>query len=196
MLPLTDIVAVEPHRADRLGYSGLVLVIKGHEELFFEFGARDKRDALAAALDARIEELLVRAADYVQSPPTTGLREAQALRALEPSGEDTVDEAAVASATQAEDAPPAMFRSTSSTFVTFRPAESLHITCLTIGSRGDVQPYLALCKGLQAQGHRCRIATHGEYRDWIEGHGIEFASVGGDPAELMRICVENGIFNY
>jgi sterol 3beta-glucosyltransferase len=25
-------------------------------------------------------------------------------------------------------------------------------------------------------------------------HGIEFGSVGGDPAELMRICVENGTF--
>ena len=25
-------------------------------------------------------------------------------------------------------------------------------------------------------------------------HGIEFGYVGGDPAELMRICVENGMF--
>ena len=25
-------------------------------------------------------------------------------------------------------------------------------------------------------------------------HGIEFGCVGGDPAELMRICVENGMF--
>jgi hypothetical protein len=25
-------------------------------------------------------------------------------------------------------------------------------------------------------------------------HGIEFGYVGGDPAELMRICVENGAF--
>ena len=25
-------------------------------------------------------------------------------------------------------------------------------------------------------------------------HGIEFGYVGGDPAELMRICVENGTF--
>jgi hypothetical protein len=25
-------------------------------------------------------------------------------------------------------------------------------------------------------------------------HGIEYAYVGGDPAELMRICVENGTF--
>ena len=27
-----------------------------------------------------------------------------------------------------------------------------------------------------------------------EQHGIEFGYVGGDPAELMRICVENGTF--
>ena len=25
-------------------------------------------------------------------------------------------------------------------------------------------------------------------------YGIEFGYVGGDPAELMRICVENGMF--
>ena len=25
-------------------------------------------------------------------------------------------------------------------------------------------------------------------------HGIEFGFVGGDPAELLRICVENGMF--
>ena len=61
-------------------------------------------------------------------------------------------------------------------------------------------------------GHKCRIASHPEYREWVEGYGIEYASVGGDPAELMRsvhvqtkklcerltaclsICVENGMF--
>jgi hypothetical protein len=53
---------------------------------------------------------------------------------------------------------------------------------------------IALCKGLQAEGHTVRIASHGEYKEWIEGHGIEFGYVGGDPAELMRICVENGMF--
>jgi sterol 3beta-glucosyltransferase len=25
-------------------------------------------------------------------------------------------------------------------------------------------------------------------------HGIEFACVGGDPAELMKRCVDNGMF--
>lgn len=66
-----------------------------------------------------------------------------------------------------------------------RPDKPLHITCLTIGSRGDVQPYVALCKELQKDGHRCRIATHPEYEKWIKQHGIEFRSVGGDPGELM-----------
>jgi sterol 3beta-glucosyltransferase len=65
------------------------------------------------------------------------------------------------------------------------PDTSLHFTCLTIGTRGDVQPYIALCKGLMAKGHRCRIATHDEYKEWIEEHNIEFCSVGGDPGELM-----------
>lgn len=94
----------------------------------------------------------------------------------------------------AQETPSVADESASSSFLTFRPEEPLHFTCLTIGSRGDVQPYIALAKGLRAEGHRVRIATHGEFRAWVEGHGIEFAEVGGDPAELMQICVENGTF--
>ncbi|KAJ9050825.1 Sterol 3-beta-glucosyltransferase [Entomophthora muscae] len=71
----------------------------------------------------------------------------------------------------------------------------LHITCLTIGTRGDVQPYIALCKGLIKHGHTCRIATHSEYREWIESHGIEFREVAGDPGELIKLCVDNGMFS-
>ncbi|SPC66961.1 related to UDP-glucose:sterol glucosyltransferase [Ustilago sp. UG-2017b] len=71
-------------------------------------------------------------------------------------------------------------------------APYLHLS--TQWSRGDVQPYIALAKGLQADGHRVRIATHAEFGDWIIGHGIDFSEIGGDPAELMRICVENGTF--
>jgi sterol 3beta-glucosyltransferase len=39
------------------------------------------------------------------------------------------------------------------------------------------------------EGHTCRIASHAEYKDWIEGHGIQFRSIGGDPGELMVILV-------
>ncbi|KAF2159994.1 glycosyltransferase family 1 protein [Zasmidium cellare ATCC 36951] len=48
--------------------------------------------------------------------------------------------------------------------------------------------------GLQANYHELLIATHAEFKPWVEKHGIESAEVAGDPAELMRICVENGMF--
>ncbi|RKP17454.1 hypothetical protein ROZALSC1DRAFT_16365, partial [Rozella allomycis CSF55] len=48
--------------------------------------------------------------------------------------------------------------------------------------------------GFILHGHKCRIVTHLEYKQWIESHGIEFASIGGNPAELISLCVENGMF--
>lgn len=81
---------------------------------------------------------------------------------------------------------PILSRSMSSESIVYKkPERSLHFTCITIGTRGDVQPYIALCKGLMKDGHRCRIATHDEFKDWIEEHDIEFRTVGGDPGELM-----------
>ncbi len=38
---------------------------------------------------------------------------------------------------------------------------------------GDVQPYIALGRGLMKEGHRVTIVTHEEYKEWIEGFGIE-----------------------
>lgn len=94
------------------------------------------------------------------------------------------------------DSAPIDFDDPCASIINFKPNESLRITCLTIGSRGDVQPYIALCKGLLAEGHKPRIATHREFEPWVRAHGIDFAPVEGDPAELMRICVENGMFTY
>ena len=95
---------------------------------------------------------------------------------------------------------PVLSRQQTETIVYKKPEKSLHFTCITIGTRGDVQPYIALCKGLMKEGHRCRIATHDEFKDWIEEHGIEFRTVGGDPGELMvslarRICIMCWLLN-
>ncbi|MFN2214155.1 MAG: glycosyltransferase, partial [Anaerolineales bacterium] len=35
----------------------------------------------------------------------------------------------------------------------------MKITIATVGTRGDVQPYIALGLGLQADGHQVQIAT-------------------------------------
>lgn len=78
----------------------------------------------------------------------------------------------------------------------FTPPSGMTIVCLTIGSRGDVQPYIALCKGLLKQGHKPVIATHAEFEPWIRSHGIDFRLVAGDPGRIMQLCVENDMFTY
>lgn len=186
ILPLSDVIAVSKHRSYRIGYSGLIVVIKGHEELFFELSSSERRDLCMQQLEHQVE--------FVQHELEEGNTPGDTLEHQEHM--DLLDLAASRSSDASSSPrpppetvsgqPPVMFCSTSSDFVTFRPEKSLRFTCLTIGSRGDVQPYIALCKGLMAEGHKCKIASHGEYRNWVEGHGIEFEEVGGDPAELMQ----------
>ena len=69
----------------------------------------------------------------------------------------------------------------------------LNIVIMVIGSRGDIQPFLKIGKLLKEDhGHRVRIATHPAFKDFIEKDiGLEFFSIGGDPAELMAFMVKN-----
>ncbi|KAL2870139.1 putative UDP-glucose,sterol transferase [Aspergillus lucknowensis] len=67
----------------------------------------------------------------------------------------------------------------------------LNIVIQVIGSRGDIQPFLAIGQRLHAHGHRVRVATHLAFRSAVEAQGLEFFSIGGDPAELMAFMVKN-----
>jgi hypothetical protein len=67
----------------------------------------------------------------------------------------------------------------------------LNIVIQIIGSRGDIQPFVALGKELKAHGHRVRLATHLAFRDFVNDSGLEFFDIGGDPAELMAFMVKN-----
>lgn len=67
----------------------------------------------------------------------------------------------------------------------------LNIVIQIVGSRGDVQPFVALGCALQKDGHRVRIATHDVFVDFIHGAGLEFFPIGGDPADLMAYMVKN-----
>lgn len=60
-----------------------------------------------------------------------------------------------------------------------------------MGSRGDVQPFLALGTELQRTGHRVRIATHNIFENFVAEAGLEFYPIGGDPADLMSYMVKN-----
>lgn len=72
------------------------------------------------------------------------------------------------------------------------PSPPLNIVIHVVGSRGDVQPFVALGKVLKRRyGHRVRLATHPTFRSFVEENGLEFFSIGGDPAELMAFMVKN-----
>lgn len=48
----------------------------------------------------------------------------------------------------------------------------------TIGSRGDVQPFIALAQGLTRVGHQVTLMSHPAMRPLVEEHGVAFASMG------------------
>ena len=62
----------------------------------------------------------------------------------------------------------------------------MRLTCIALGSRGDVQPYIALCAELRLAGHQVRLATHGEFAPLIRARDIEFHDVGSDPRTLLE----------
>lgn len=169
VLPFRDILATETSKATRFGHHGLTVIIKGHEEVFFEFGAEDRRGAFVRLLERQLDDVRRRLVAGDLPAPTQGKRDALILEEFEakPTTNGTI-EPRPAPENLTDALPAVMFTSASSTFLTFKPKEPLHFTFLTIGSRGDVQPYIALAKGLLAEGHRCRIATHGEFKEWIE----------------------------
>ncbi len=50
----------------------------------------------------------------------------------------------------------------------------MRIAIIALGSRGDVQPYIALGQGLQAAGHVVRLVTHENFDTLVMAHGLEF----------------------
>ncbi len=54
----------------------------------------------------------------------------------------------------------------------------------SIGSRGDVQPILALALELQALGHQARLCVAPNFKEWIESHGVECTRIGPDLKKL------------
>jgi len=67
-----------------------------------------------------------------------------------------------------------------------RASVIMRITITATGSRGDVQPYIALAVGLRQAGHAVCVATHDEFRPLLDGRGIEYAPVRGNPRDLLN----------
>jgi hypothetical protein len=72
------------------------------------------------------------------------------------------------------------------------PPPRLNVVIQVVGSRGDVQPFVALGRVLKnTYGHRVRLATHLTFKTFVQENGLEFFSIGGDPSQLMAFMVKN-----
>lgn len=72
-----------------------------------------------------------------------------------------------------------------------RAIPKLNIAVLVVGTRGDVQPFLAISKRLQEFGHHVRLATHANFRSFVESAGVDFYPLGGDPRVLAGYMARN-----
>jgi len=73
----------------------------------------------------------------------------------------------------------------------------MQITIIGAGSRGDVQPYVALGKGLKEAGHTVRVLASQDFQKLITAHGLEFFDMGGSMESVtqsMQGLLEQGNF--
>src|SRR5512135_729625 len=56
----------------------------------------------------------------------------------------------------------------------------MHVLLSSIGSRGDVQPIVALALELRALGHPARLCVAPNFIEWIESYGLESVPIGPD----------------
>ena len=66
----------------------------------------------------------------------------------------------------------------------------MKITILTYGSQGDVEPFVALAKGLLHAGHSVRLAAPKFFDSLVDCHKIDFVGLPGEPQRLVQDLVE------
>lgn len=61
----------------------------------------------------------------------------------------------------------------------------MKITINTFGTRGDIQPYIALSLGLRQAGHSVRILTHQIFEPFVKEYDLDFYPLDLDPREVL-----------
>ena len=56
----------------------------------------------------------------------------------------------------------------------------------TMGTRGDIQPFVALGQGLQAAGHQVALCTAEGYRSFVEEHGVPYAFMDNEFLAIIQ----------
>lgn len=66
----------------------------------------------------------------------------------------------------------------------------MQVLLSSIGSRGDVQPIVALGVELQALGHKARLCVPPNFKEWVESYGLECVPIGPDLKKLTGGTVQ------
>src|SRR5687768_4671192 len=62
----------------------------------------------------------------------------------------------------------------------------MRLVLLTIGVRGDVEPFIALGLSLKARGHDVVVASHLEHQATVKERGLQFKRLAGNPRLLLE----------
>jgi len=208
-LPISIIKAATAASSNLLQRNGLSLTLDGQADLQFDFKTQERRDQAVQIINAAVDAQVRAAPDSLSrsqsiSSTTTTMSSSSGDGVPYPSRTSSYYATAILAplsrtvATITAVGDPDGLRKIMPKVINLprdillaRPP--MHFMCLTIGSRGDVQPYIALGLGLQKEGHRVTIVTHEEYKGWVEGFGIGHRTAGGDPGALMKLSVEHKV---
>ena len=74
----------------------------------------------------------------------------------------------------------------------------MKISLVTIGSTGDVRPYMLLGKELKKRGHTVTIAAFASFQKMVTDAGLEFYPLSGDVVKLMSNIMKPSVkgINY
>ncbi|KAK4704988.1 hypothetical protein P7C70_g1228, partial [Phenoliferia sp. Uapishka_3] len=199
-IPLTDIDDVGPSKAWGFRIVGLAIQVHGAPDVRLDFKSKTLRDLVITTLKSSIAlagstsapplshslsstssvSSAISNSQYIISPVRTSFQASLDRQVV--LGQPMEENVSIPAGLAASQMPKVLGT------VGTKQITGLHFVCLTIGSRGDVQPYIALGRELMKDGNRVTIASHPEYREWVESFGISYKEVGGDPAALMKFA--------
>jgi len=62
----------------------------------------------------------------------------------------------------------------------------MRIALIAIGSRGDVQPYVALGRGLKESGHDICVVTHAVFENFVRDAQLDFGLIRQNPQQTLQ----------
>ena len=62
----------------------------------------------------------------------------------------------------------------------------MNIGIFTYGTRGDLQPYVAIALGLMDKGHKVTLSATEDFKDFVEGFGVTFQPLWGNAETMMN----------